>query len=374
MKRAAVAAAGILAVSVLLSGCRKEEVEEAIQPLVADVLAEEETDSAEEMEEEQVLPEIDPGVPIQAGARIAVVSKSTRGEFWDLIRSGMEQAVNDVNEAYGFGKDDKISMTFEGPDDEQKVEEQINTIDAVIAENPDVLCLSVGDMYSCQAQLESARENGIPVVVFDSNVTDTKLVTAFRGTDNMQVGRMAAYRLGRAIGKMGNVAIFSAQEKTESVKNRVKGFLEFIANYSDIEVVQVIYQDQVDDMEAAMQEVLENYPNLDGVFCTNADVAEMYLNMDKNEEMGKIAMVGVDCTTRQQEAIRSGDEIGVVSQDPTIMGYQTIWTALQTTAELEEAPEEESEEPGFEQEILLKPVWLDRDNLDDPKYSNYIYN
>lgn len=307
-----------------------------------------------------------------------MVSKSTNGEFWDLIRSGMEQAVNDVNEAYGFTKDDKITMTFEGPDDEQLVEEQINTIDAVIAENPDVLCLSVGDMDSCQAQLESARENGIPVVVFDSNVTDTKLVTAFRGTDNVQVGRMAAYRLGRAIGKMGKVAVFSAQEKTESAQNRVAGFLEFIANYSDIEVVQVIYQDQVEDMEAAMQEVLETYPNLDGVFCTNADVAEMYLNMDKNEDNGKIAMVGVDCTTRQQEAIKNGDEIGVVSQDPITMGYQTIWTALQTTAVPEEGQEEENSEAGkgleIESEILLKPVWLNRDNLDDPKYSNYIYN
>lgn len=376
MRKAAVAAGCILAMSALLSGCRKEEVEEAIQPLVADVLAEEETESAEEMEEEQVLPQIDTSIPIQAGARIAVVSKSTNGEFWDLIRSGMEQAVSDVNEAYGFRKDDKITMTFEGPSDEQMVEEQINTIDAVISENPDVLCLSVGDMDSCQAQLESARENGIPVIVFDSNVTDTKLVTAFRGTDNLQVGRMAAYRLGRAIGKMGNVAIFSAQEKTESSQNRVSGFLEFISNYSDIKVVQVIYQDQVEDMENAMQEVLEKYPGLDGVFCTNADVADMYLNMEKNEDNGKIAMVGVDCTTRQQEAIKNGEEIGVVSQDPTTMGYQTIWTALCATVEEEEDTEEGSEEdsPLIEGEILLKPVWLCLDNLDDPKYSNYIYN
>lgn len=369
MRRAAVAAVGILAVCAILSGCRKEQVEEAIQPLVADVLEQEEAESAEQVEDKQVLPEIDTNVPIQAGARIAVVSKSSKGEFWDLVRAGMESAVSDVNEAYGFAKDDKITMTFEGPDDEQMVEEQINTIDAVIAENPDVLCLSVGDMDSCQAQLESASENGIPVVVFDSNVTDTKLVSAFRATDNVQVGRMAAYRLGRAIGKMGNVAVFSAQEKTQSAKERVEGFLEFIANYSDIYVVQVIYQDQVEDMESAMQEVLEKYPNLDGVFCTNADVAEMYLNMDKDngEEEREIAMVGVDATTRQQEAIKNGEEIGVISQDPFTMGYQTIWAALQTSAD----PEEEIE---IEKEILLKPVWLNLDNLDDPNYSSYIYN
>ena len=51
--------------------------------------------------------------------------------------------------------------------------------------------------------------------------------------------------------------------------------MENISKYTDIEVVEVIYGDQVEDMEAAMQEVLDKYPTLDGVFCSNADVAEM---------------------------------------------------------------------------------------------------
>ena len=67
-------------------------------------------------------------------------------------------------------KDDQITMTFEGPDNEEDVETQINTMDAVIAENPDVLCISASDMDSCEAQLEAAKENGIPVIAFDSNV------------------------------------------------------------------------------------------------------------------------------------------------------------------------------------------------------------
>ncbi len=367
MRKAAVATAGILAVSALLSGCRKEVVEEAISPIVAEVLEPEETETAEETEPEQLLLEIDREIPIQAGARIAVVSKSTNGEFWDRVRAGMEAAVEEVNEAYGFEGDDKAAMTFEGPDDEQKVEEHINIIDAVIAENPDVLCLSIGDMESCQAQLEAAMENGIPVVIFDSSVTDMKLVRAFRATDNRQVGKMAAYRLGRAIGKMGKVAVFSGQEKTESVKNRVEGFLEMVGGYTDIDVVEVIYQDQVEDMEAAMMETLEKHPNLDGVFCTNADVADMYLDMEKNEENDRVAMIGVDGTSRQLEAIQSGEEIGLISQDPYTMGYQTILTALMTTV-----PEEKEVE--IEKEILLRPVWLELANLEDPEYSNYIYN
>ena len=134
--------------------------------IIADVQAEGGT--AEEETAEDRASQIDTSVPVQAGSRVAAVSKNVNGEFWDLIRQGMEDAVEDINTAYGFEGDDVLTMTFEGPNDELKVEEQVNTLDAVIAENPTVLCLSASDMDSLQAQLESAAENGIPVIVFDS--------------------------------------------------------------------------------------------------------------------------------------------------------------------------------------------------------------
>lgn len=367
MKRAAVAAIGLVTGLTMLTGCSRAEVEETIQPLVADAI--EETDSeaeaVDEQDESPLIPEIDTDVKIEAGSRIAVVSKTTKGEYWKMVKKGMEEAVKAINEAYGFKKDDQITMTFEGPDNEEDVENQINTIDAVIAENPDVLCISASDMDSCQAQLEAAKENGIPVVAFDSNVSEKKLVRAYRGTDNVQVGKMAAYQLGSALGKMGKVAVFSAQQKTKSVQDRVDGFMNNIQKYGDIEVVETIYSDQVDDMKTAMQEVLEKYPGLDGVFCTNADVTEMYLDLEKSDEGDAPALVGVDATTKQQEAIRNGDEIGCVSQQPYAMGYQTIWTAVETTAPKKSVT--------IEKNLLLNPAWIDAEGLDDPDFSAYLY-
>ena len=321
----------------------------------------EETDTTEE----DRVAAIDTSITLGAGSRIAVVSKATDGEYWKLVHQGMEDAVKDINKAYEFSSDDEISMTFEGPSDEQDIETQVNTLDAVIAENPDVLCVSASDMDSLQAQLEAAKENGIPVVAFDSGVTDSKMVRAFRGTDNTRVGEIAAYRLATAIGKMGKVAVFSAQEKTQSIQERVSGFTNYITNYPDIEVVEIVYQDQVDDMTAAMQEVLDKYPQLDGVFCDNADIADLYLDMKKDETKDSIVMVGVDATAKQQEAIRNGKEVGVVSQQPYAMGYQTIWTALLTTA-----PKKSVE---IKRNVRIDPAWIDSSNIDDPTYSSYLY-
>ncbi len=367
MKRAAVAAIGLMTGLTMLTGCSRAEVEETIQPLVADAIeeADSEAEAVDEQDESPLIPEIDTDVKIEAGSRIAVVSKSVKGEYWKMVKKGMEEAIKAINDAYGFKKDDQITMTFEGPDNEEDVESQINTIDAVIAENPDVLCISASDMDSCQAQLEAAKENGIPVIAFDSNVSEKKLVRAYRGTDNVQVGKMAAYQLGSALGKMGKVAVFSAQQKTKSVQDRVDGFVNNIQKYGDIEIVETIYSDQVDDMKTAMQEVLDKYPGLDGVFCTNADVTEMYLSIDKSDEGDSPALVGVDATTKQQEAIRNGEEIGCVSQQPYAMGYQTIWTAVETTAPRKSVT--------IERNLLLNPAWINADNLDDPDASAYLY-
>lgn len=336
MRKVAVISAVLLAAMCALTGCKKEEVEMAIAPLVADEQTTEETEVAQE-ESDPVIPEIDTSVEIQPGARIAVVSKSTSGEFWNQVKKGMEQAVADVNEAYGFSKADQITMTFEG----------------------------ASDMDSCQAQLEAAKENGIPVIVFDSGVSDTKLVRAFRGTDNKKVGEIAAYRLATSIGKMGKVAVFSAQEKTQSIQERVDGFTKYIANYPDIEVVEVIYQDQVEDMTAAMQEVLDKYPQLEGVFCTNADISEMYLNMKKDETRDAVVMVGVDGTSKQQDAVRNGEELGFVSQQPYAMGYQTAYTALLATAPKKSVK--------IKKNLRIDPAWVDKNTIDDPSYSAYLY-
>ena len=360
MKKAAAAVVLLAAVFLAAEGLVKVGV---FDTFVADVQAEGGT--AEEDRKEERIAQIDTLVPVQAGSRIAVVSKSVAGEFWDLIRQGMEEAVEDINTAYGFTSEDKLTMTFEGPDDELNVEEQVNTLDAVIAENPAVLCLSASDMDSLQAQLEAAAENDIPVIAFDSNVSENQLVTAFRATDNEYVGELAGEKMAEALGEKGTVLVFSAQEKTESAQKRVSGFREALSEFPEIEIADIIYMDQVDDMKSAMQEAMETYTDVTGVFCTNADTSDLYLELEKAEEPP--VFIGVDATSSQQEAVRSGDELGIVSQDPWDIGYQTILAAVQVTD-----PDDEGGE-SLEKTVLLEPAWIDSSNIDDPQYSNYIY-
>lgn len=360
MKKTA-SAAGMITAVVLLAGGVYLDDKNVIQSIDAEEQIRQETAA----EENELFGQTDTVLSVPAGIRIAVVSKDVDGEFWEMIYEGMQAAVSEVNEANAFKSDDKITMTFEGPDNEQEVEEQVNVLDAVIAENPDVLCLSVGDMESCQAQIEAAAENGIPVVIFDSNVEDTQLIQAFRATDNIRVGEIAGQKLAEAVNQTGKIAVFSAQEKTESAQKRMDGFLSAVSEYEDIEIVSTIYMDQVEDMMLAISEVLQETPDLSGVFCTNADVADIYLDVEKPEDFSAL-LVGVDATTKQQDAIEDGKQVGVVSQNPYEMGYQTMIAAMQLAI-----PEEMRGD--MEKNVLLEPKWIDASSLDNPQSATYLY-
>ncbi|MDO4519120.1 MAG: substrate-binding domain-containing protein [Eubacteriales bacterium] len=308
---------------------------------------------------------IDMSMKLEPGSRVAVVSKKVNGDFWELIKKGMEQALSDVNDAYGYEKDDKITMTFEGASDELDVETQINTLDAVISENPAVLCLSASDMDSCQAQMEAARENGIPVAIFDSNVVNTDLVGAYRASDNRKIGQIAAEKMVEVLPDGGKIAVFGIQEKTQTAKDRVESFVETISEYDGYEIVEVIYEDQVEDFKGAIQGTLEENPDLSGVFCENADSTSAYLEVTQKSENSLPIMIGVDGTKQQIEAIKEGKEYGSVSQNPYAIGYQTMLAALAMASETE---------CNVEQTVLLEPKWLDAGNVENPDSAAYIYN
>ena len=301
-------------------------------------------------------------INLEAGSHIAVVVKSTKNGFWTSVKRGMDAAVADLNEKLGYKGDDKIKLTFEGPSDETDVDNQINIIDAVLGENPDVLCLSAIDMDSCQAQLEAAEENGIPVVVLDSGVKAGN-VNATCVVDNYQAGVQAAVKLADAIGGSGKIAVMAHVESAQNCQEREKGFTETIAEkYPDIEIVNISHQNEETSVSEMAESVLKLFPDVKGYFCTNENVAGDVL--DAISASGKeVAVVGIDAGKKQKDAIKSGKEVGVLVQNAYGMGYATVVAAARAALGMEN---DESINPGME--------WIDSENISDERYANYLYD
>ncbi len=302
------------------------------------------------------------GINLEAGSHIAVVVKSTKNGFWMSVKSGMNAAVKDLNEKLGYKGDNKIKLSFEGPSDETNVDNQINIIDAVLEENPDVLCLSAIDMDSCQAQLEAAEENGIPVIVLDSGVKAGN-VNATCVVDNYQAGAQAAVKLADAIGGSGKVAVMAHVESAQNCQEREQGFTETIAEkYPDIEIVNISHQNEETSVSEMAESVLKLFPDVKGYFCTNENTAGAVL--DAISASGKeIAVVGIDAGKKQKDAIKSGKEVGVLVQNAYGMGYATVVAAARAALGMEN---DENINPGIE--------WIDAENISDERYANYLYD
>lgn len=297
----------------------------------------------------------------EPGSHIAVVVKNTKSSFWNSVKKGMDQAVKDLNQKMGYKGEDKIKISFEGPTEETDVESQINIIDAVLSENPSVLCLAAIDMESCQAQLEAAAENDIPVVVLDSGV-QSDLVNSVCATDNYTLGTEAAKKLAEVIGGQGQIAVMTHVAASQTSRDRETGFMETITNnYPEIEIVNISHENPETSMAEMAEAVLKLYPDVKGYFGTNEHAANAVL--DAVSASGReIVVLGIDAGKKQIDAVKKGTEIGTFVQNSYGMGYATIVAAMRADLELEN--------DAF---INCGYQWIDGSNIELPEYANYLY-
>lgn len=346
----------VLTGSLALTGCGKSgssetamaesEVQEAVLP--------------EEQELKHDYTKVD-DLTVEPGTYVAVVVKGlAENTYWDIIRQGVEAAVADVNAALGYEGEDAVRITFEGPAEEANEEEQINTLDTVLADNPAALCLAAIDKESCQAQLETARDNGIPVLILDAGI-DSDLVTATCQTDNKAAGAAAAEKLCEALDGKGTVALITHQVTTETSILRRDGFLEKLEDYPEIYLACELQPSDEMTMEEQLLEMKEQYPDLDGIFSTNESNSDAVLLSYKDEEKLPV-IVGFDNGEEQIQAILDGKEYGCICQNPYSMGYAVVIAALHAV-----------NGEKVDQTIDSGYVWIDKTNIEDTDNQIYLY-
>lgn len=296
----------------------------------------------------------------EPGTRIAVVVKNTKTGVWKNVKKGMDDAVEDLNEKMGYKGEDKIKISFEGPGNETDVESQINIIDAVLSENPSILCLAAIDMESCQPQVEEATLNGIPVVVLDSGV-QSEQVNAICATDNYAAGTEAAKKMAEALGEKGQVAIMAHVETSESSQKRVAGFTDEMKNHPEIEIVNISYENEETSMSELAEAVLKLYPEVKGYYCTNEIATNNVLDIVNTSDK-EVKVIGFDSGEKQIKAVKDGVELGMFAQNPYGMGYATIVAGVRA-------------DQGLENDAFINTgyQWIDSTSIELPEYKNYLY-
>ena len=239
---------------------------------------------------------------------IGVSYMTMNNEFYAI----MSEEINARIEAEG----DKIILRDPALDEERQREQISEMLDAGI----DLLVVTPVDWESLTPVLQQAKEQGVFVVVLDTDVQDEDLADCTITSDNYQAGRIVGEYFKKSHGQARVVVM--THETTRSGQDRVQGFLDAVKDCRGIEIVREIEcEGQLEIAMPAMEEAIEEGLEFDHVFCLN-DLASVGVvaALDARGLTDRVEVYGVDGSPDAKALIREGMMTATAAQFPTEIG------------------------------------------------------
>ena len=195
--------------------------------------------------------------------KVIVIPKGTTHEFWEALHAGTLKAAQELG---------NVEVIWLGPQKEDERGKQIELVQSAVAAGVDGIVLAPLDAQALVDPVEAAVAKGIPVVIFDSAIETTKIVS-FVATDNYHGGVLAARRLADVLDGKGRVILLRYAVGSESTEQREKGFTDTLTNefpglklISDTEYAGPTF----DSAQQKAESLLTRYRGqVDGIFCPN---------------------------------------------------------------------------------------------------------
>ena len=266
------------------------------------------------------------GAPAMAQTKptISIIVKDTTSVYWQTVLAGARKA----------GQDLGVDVTELGAQSESDVAGQISLLEKAVASNPTAIVIAPAQFAPLGKPIDEAAKK-VKIIGIDS-AADTKALTSFLATDDVQAGRMAADALANAITRTyadteGDVAIITASPVAASPDQSVTGFKEQVAKkYRALNVLP----EKVADAQAAtglsiMKDLTATDMDLRGVFVSNIIMAEGASQVVYNKSSGdRINYVVFGSNDKLVKSLQDGTIDALVVQDPFRMGYDGVKTAL----------------------------------------------
>lgn len=326
-----------------------------------------------------------------------IIVKSFQATYWQAAVQGIEKACDELG----------VTANANGPANESDIADQVQMLDDAIQKAPDGIGLAACDTNSVIDSLAKALESGIPVVCFDTGVSEAPegAVVATVATDNEAAGACAATNMYPVIKDVVAAATADApvrigevnQDATAlNMQQRGLGFINemiklctadgkkvavvgnefYVNNCTDkgdeataevIIEVAVPAQTTVDLATTEANKIMSKADTI-AIFGSNQTTAEGVITA--NETLNKLATdpaegiigAGFDAGTPQKAAINGGKLIGSVTQSPLMMGYKTIYTLVDIC------------DGKTVEDIPMEGYWYNTENMADENIAPNLYD
>ena len=233
--------------------------------------------------------------------------------FFVTIQDKMKELI----EARG----DELVITDPGND----VTKQISQVEDMLSQNLDGLFMNPVDAQGIIPALDQAKEAGVPMVGFDTEVGDMSYLVSYTGSDNYNAGKVVGEDLVKKLPDGGKIIILDSPTM-QSVVDRTNGFMDAIKDHNFDVVAQ---QDAKGNLQVAMciaEDLLQANPDVVAIFGGNDPTALGALAAANAAGIKDCKIYGVDGSPDIKKELASGDSLieGTGAQSPVSIAEKAV--------------------------------------------------
>ncbi|AOH57329.1 ribose ABC transporter substrate-binding protein RbsB [Peribacillus muralis] len=243
------------------------------------------------------------------GVKIGVSISTLNNPFFVSLKDGIEKEAKE--------KGMKVTVV-DAQDDTAK---QISGIEDLILQKVDVLVVNPTDSAAISSAVQSANDEGIPVITIDRS-SDEGDIETFIASDNVAGGELAAEYLVKELGEKAKVVELEGVSGASATRERGKGFHNLADKQLDVVTSQTAEFDRTKGLNV-MENILQGNKDIQAVFAHNDEMALGAIEAIK--AAGKdIIVVGFDGNDDALKAVESGELKATVAQQPALIGEEAV--------------------------------------------------
>lgn len=322
------------------------------------------------------------GIALAASAVTAAAAQDMKGKIYYLVPTLLDEFQTGSIEAITKFMGD-VGYEVVSLDAQNRTDLQLNQIDDVVELKPKAVILAAVDFDAAKTGIEKMRAAGIPVMIFDRQITATPSdFTSVAGT--VEIGHIAAQEIARLLSEKngmakGKVLQILGDPGDPYTLEIQQGFEEKMAANPDVEIItHPAMQWEASNAGTVAQDQLVTNPDIDLIFVHAAHLAVAVAAVLEAEgkEPGEIMLVSSNGAPVGLDLIRDGWEQveveqpmyaqaaalamfadKVVNGEPIEPGTYDV-TGLESTVTIED----------WGPNIKIPGAAITIDNIDDPKF------
>lgn len=249
---------------------------------------------------------------------VIAILKARNSLHWHFIMEGMEQTA----------KKEEVDLQVIWPEKETDVDTQIRMIQDAILAQPDTILLAPDDSAHVGKYADSIAAAGISLIYVDENEEGESEIP-YVGSDNYRAGELAAQSIAAGL-QQGSAAYIGGSQNQQVHFLRGKGFADGLRKTDGLQFASMkeVPDCSIAGGKEAMLQILEENPEVQGVFCSSALLCMGAQEACQNAGRKDIVLVGMDTQSDVLTALKNGRIHAVISQSGYEMGCLAVELAV----------------------------------------------